>query len=147
MASIRNRPLPVSPGPSICRRAPTVKSPQSRPLRRAPSWLSVRAKTSDATPSAAPDTQWRPVLRTTNKQHRIKLVEIHHMECLNQLCASVRPSDGAATADRRAEPGAGSRRRRGAFPADVSCHVNHQLKNILSGKIIPNAICFVFYSP
>ncbi|CDL44155.1 hypothetical protein [Klebsiella pneumoniae ISC21] len=29
---------------------------------------------------------------------------------------------------------------------DVSCHVNHQLKNILSGKIMLNAICFVFFT-
>ena len=36
------------------------------PTEARPSWFSVRAKT-DATPSAAPDTQWRPVLRTTNK--------------------------------------------------------------------------------
>ena len=55
-----------SPGPSICRRAPTVKRTTVAPTG-APFWFSVRAKTSDATPSAAPDTQWRPVLRTTNK--------------------------------------------------------------------------------
>ena len=70
--------------PSICRRAPTVKRTTVASTEARPSWFSVRAKTSDATPSAAPDTQWRPVLRTTNKT-RIKLVEIHHMECLNQL--------------------------------------------------------------
>ena len=65
---IRNRPLPASsPGPSICRRAPTVKRTTVAPTEARPSWFSVRAKTSDATPSAAPDTQWRPVLRTTNK--------------------------------------------------------------------------------
>ena len=42
------------------------REPQSRPLRRA-SWFNARGKTSDATPSAAPDTQWRPALRTTDK--------------------------------------------------------------------------------
>ena len=49
------------------RRAPTVKRTTVAPTEARPSWFSVRAKTSDATPSAAPDTQWRPVLRTTNK--------------------------------------------------------------------------------
>ena len=53
--------------PSICRRAPTVKRTTVAPTEARPSRFSVRAKTSDATPSAAPDTQWRPVLRTTNK--------------------------------------------------------------------------------
>ena len=57
----------VFTGPSICRRAPTVKRTTVAPTEARPSWFSVRAKTSDATPSAAPDTQWRPVLRTTNK--------------------------------------------------------------------------------
>ena len=42
------------------------KENQSRPLRRL-SWFNARGKTSDATPSAAPDTQWRPALRTTDK--------------------------------------------------------------------------------
>ena len=55
-----------TPGPSICRRAPTVKRTTVAPTEARPSGFSVRAKTSD-TPSAAPDTQWRPVLRTTNK--------------------------------------------------------------------------------
>ena len=56
-----------SPGPSICRRAPTVKRTQSRPLRRALLPGLAFERKPDATPSAAPDTQWRPVLRTTNK--------------------------------------------------------------------------------
>lgn len=42
------------------------KETQSRPLRRA-SLVYRSRKTSDATPSAAPDTQWRPALRTTDK--------------------------------------------------------------------------------
>ena len=29
--------------------------------------------------------QWRPAPEPGTKQHRIELVEIHHMECLNQL--------------------------------------------------------------
>ena len=86
MALIRNRPLPASlPGPSISRRAPTAKRTTVAPTEARLSWFNARGKTSDATPSAAPDTQWRPALRTTDKQHRIELVEIHHMECLNQL--------------------------------------------------------------
>ena len=48
--------------PGAYRKENTVAPTEARP-----SWFSVRAKTSDATPSAAPDTQWRPVLRTTNK--------------------------------------------------------------------------------
>ena len=48
-----HRPLPASsPGPSICRRAPTVKRTTVAPTEARPSWFSVRAKTSDATPSA-----------------------------------------------------------------------------------------------
>ena len=67
-----NRPLPASsPGPSICRRAPTVKRTTVAPTEARPSWFSVRAKTSDATPSAAPDTQWRPVLRTTKQNNTV----------------------------------------------------------------------------
>ena len=38
------------------------------------------------------------------------------------------PAKARATADRRAGPAVRSRRRRAAFPVDVSCHVNHQLK-------------------
>ena len=53
-----------SPGPSICRRA-YRKENHSRPLRR-PSGLAFERKPATP-PSAAPDTQWRPVLRTTNK--------------------------------------------------------------------------------
>ena len=42
MALIRNRPLPASlPGPSISRRAPTAREPQSRPLRRASPGLTL----------------------------------------------------------------------------------------------------------
>ena len=40
-----------SPGPSICRRAPTVKRTTVAPTEARPSWFSVRAKTSDATPA------------------------------------------------------------------------------------------------
>ncbi len=54
------------------------------PTEARPSWFSVRAKTSDATPSAAPVLNGAQCWSQT-KQHRIKLVEIHHMECLNQL--------------------------------------------------------------
>ena len=87
----------------ICRRAPTVKRTTVAPTEARPSWFSVRAKTSDATPSAAPDTQWRPVLEPQTKQHRIKLVEIHHMECLNQLFTPTSgPATARATANRRA---------------------------------------------
>ncbi len=68
MASIRNRPLPASsPGPSISRRAPTAKRTTVAPTEARLSWFTARGKTSDATPSAAPDTQWRPALRTTDK--------------------------------------------------------------------------------
>ena len=68
MALIRNRPLPASlPGPSISRRAPTAREPQSRPLRRAPLWFNARGKPATPHTSAAPDTQWRPALRTTDK--------------------------------------------------------------------------------
>ena len=70
MALIRNRPLPASlPGPSISRRAPTAKRTTVAPTEARLSWFNARGKTSDATPSAAPDTQWRPALRTTDKQH------------------------------------------------------------------------------
>ena len=67
MALIRNRPLPASLPDlqSAAGRLPQ-REPQSRPLRRA-SWFNARGKTSDATPSAAPDTQWRPAPRTTDK--------------------------------------------------------------------------------
>lgn len=68
MALIRNRPLPASlPGPSISRRAPTAKRTTVAPTEARLSWFNARGKTSDATPSAAPDTQWRPALRTTDK--------------------------------------------------------------------------------
>ena len=65
------------------------------------------SETSD-TPSAAPDTQWRPVPEPQTKQHRIKLVEIHHMECLNQLLRQRQPSDGAGNSRQESRPGAGS---------------------------------------
>lgn len=62
------RPLPASlPGPSISRRAPTAKRTTVAPTEARLSWFTARGKTSDATPSAAPDTQWRPALRTTDK--------------------------------------------------------------------------------
>lgn len=68
MALIRNRLLPASlPGPSISRRAPTAKRTTVAPTEARLSWFTARGKTSDATPSAAPDTQWRPALRTTDK--------------------------------------------------------------------------------
>ena len=59
------------------------------------SWFNARGKTSDATPSAAPDTQWRPALEPQTKQHRIELVEIHHMECLSQLLPQHQAQRGA----------------------------------------------------
>lgn len=60
--------LPASlPGPSISRRAPTAKRTTVAPTEARLSRFTARGKTSDATPSAAPDTQWRPALRTTDK--------------------------------------------------------------------------------
>ena len=53
--------------PSISRRAPTAKRTTVAPTEARLSWFTARGKTSDATPSAAPDTQWRPALRTTDK--------------------------------------------------------------------------------
>ena len=61
----------VFTGPSICRRAPTVKRTTVAPTEARPSRLSVRAKTSDATPSAAPDTQWRPVLKNHKQNNTV----------------------------------------------------------------------------
>ena len=74
----------VFTGPSICRRAPTVKRTTVAPTGARLPGLAFERK--PATPhSAAPDTQWRPVLRTTNKTTPYKAGWIHHMECLNQL--------------------------------------------------------------
>ena len=75
---------------------------QSCPLR-APFRFSVRAKTSDATPSSTRYSM-APSAEPQTKQHCSGLVEIHHMECLNQLLQAASLRDGAATADRRAEP-------------------------------------------
>ena len=45
MASIRNRPLPAStPGPSICRRAPTVKRTTVAPTEARPSGLAFERR-------------------------------------------------------------------------------------------------------
>ena len=53
--------------PSISRRAPTAKRTTVAPTEARLSWFNARGKPEDATPSAAPDTQWRPALRTTDK--------------------------------------------------------------------------------
>ena len=98
MALIRNRPLPASlPGPSISRRAPTAKRTTVAPTEARLSGLTLEENQRRHT-SAAPDTQWRPAPEPQTKQHRIELVEIHHMECLNQLLLNVRPAKARATA-------------------------------------------------
>ena len=134
------------PGPSISRRAPTAKRTTVAPTEARLSWFNARGK--PATPHPAQhQIQWRPALRTTDKTACIELVEIHHMECLNQLLRQRQAQRRRGQQQTgRAGPAVRSRRRRAAFPVDVSCHVNHQLKNILSGKIMLNATCFVFYS-
>ncbi len=66
------------------------------------------------------------------------------MECLNQLLLNVRPSEGAGSSEQESRASSKIPAAESSVSVDVSCHVNHQLKNILSGKIMLNAICFVF---
>ena len=97
MALIRNRPLPASlPGPSISRRAPTAKRTTVAPTEARLSWFNARGKPATPHPAQHQILNGAQRAEPQTKQHRIELVEIHHMECLSQLLRlNVRPSEGA----------------------------------------------------
>ena len=94
MALIRNRPLPASLPDlqSAAGRLPQ-REPQSRPLRRASPGLTLEENQRRHTQRSTRYSM-APSAKNQTKQHRIELVEIHHMECLNQLLRQRQASEG-----------------------------------------------------
>ena len=86
MALIRKQTFTrVFTRPSISRGRLPQREPQSRPLRRASPGLTLEGKPATPHPAQHQILNGAQRQEPQTKQHRIELVEIHHMECLNQL--------------------------------------------------------------